>query len=114
MLSYEGHIIGFGLEIRKLSGKQFCSLFLNCSPAYQTFGVVLQGNCSPMHVDTGLQSLGLNREAPAECDTGARNLKPIEYHEPMRVKEKAIPFLITSSRKPEKVVRPHPSLLNTN
>ena len=30
----ECHIIGFGWEMRKLSGKPFCSLFLNCSPAY--------------------------------------------------------------------------------
>ena len=29
----EGHIIGIGWEMRKLSWKQFCSLFLNCSPA---------------------------------------------------------------------------------
>ena len=28
----EGHIIGIGWEMRKLSWKQFCSLFLNCSP----------------------------------------------------------------------------------
>ena len=29
----EGHIIGFGWEMRKLSWKPFCSVFLNCSPA---------------------------------------------------------------------------------
>ena len=29
----EGHFIGFGWEIRKLSWKPFCSLFLNCSPS---------------------------------------------------------------------------------
>ena len=29
----EGHIIGFGWEMRKLSWNLFCSLFLNCSPA---------------------------------------------------------------------------------
>ena len=28
----EGHIIGFGWEMRKLSWKLFCSLALNCSP----------------------------------------------------------------------------------
>jgi len=28
----EGHNLGFGWEIRKLSWKPFCSLFLNCSP----------------------------------------------------------------------------------
>ena len=28
----EGHIIGFSWEMRKLSWKQFCSLFLNSSP----------------------------------------------------------------------------------
>ena len=28
----EGHIIVFGWEMRKLSWKPFCSLFLNCSP----------------------------------------------------------------------------------
>jgi len=28
----ECHIIGIGWEMRKLSWKQFCSLFLNCSP----------------------------------------------------------------------------------
>ena len=27
----EGHIIGFGWEMRKLSWRPFCSLFLNCS-----------------------------------------------------------------------------------
>ena len=31
----EGHIIGFGWEMRKLSWKPFCSLFLNCSPAFR-------------------------------------------------------------------------------
>ena len=30
----EGYIIGFGWEMRKLSWKQFRSLFLNCSPAW--------------------------------------------------------------------------------
>ena len=30
----EGHIIGFGWEMIKLSWKPFCSLFLNCSPEY--------------------------------------------------------------------------------
>ena len=29
----EGQIIGFGWEMRKLSWKPFCSLFLNCNPA---------------------------------------------------------------------------------
>ena len=29
----EGHIIGSGGEMRKLSWKPFCSLFLNCNPA---------------------------------------------------------------------------------
>ena len=31
----EGHIIGFGWEMRKLSWKSFCSPFLNCGPALQ-------------------------------------------------------------------------------
>ena len=32
----EGHIIGFGWEMRKLSWKPFFSLFLNCSPVANT------------------------------------------------------------------------------
>ena len=32
----EGHIIGFGWELRKLLWKPFCSLFLNCSPVIWT------------------------------------------------------------------------------
>ena len=28
----EGHIIGFDWEMKKISWKEFCSLFLNCSP----------------------------------------------------------------------------------
>ena len=32
----ESHIIGFGWEMRKLSRKPFCSLFLNYSPDYRS------------------------------------------------------------------------------
>ena len=38
----EGHIIGFGWEIRKLSWKLFCSLFLNCSPGKVYIKVAIQ------------------------------------------------------------------------
>ena len=33
----DGHIIGFGWEMSKLSWKPFCSLFLNCSPDNYNF-----------------------------------------------------------------------------
>ena len=45
----EGHIIGFGWKMGKLSWKLFCSLFLNCSPGGGSEIGVRDGSCSLSH-----------------------------------------------------------------
>ena len=55
----EGHIIGFGWEMRKLSWKPFYSLFLNCSPKVR-FNLLLT---SPTYFCTSSEPITLMKQA---------------------------------------------------